>query len=230
MYSPLKRLEKMNSFTANESWKIFRLAAFAEAFGWTVLIAGVLINHFNLPGKTIAIPIAGQIHGTIFIAYFLITAFLYPSLKWSRIKTLFAFLSGVPPYGSLIFELFIAKKQTQEKELNKYVGLVLVKGHAVLAMQPSKGIEWILPRIPLKTNESVYDGAERLSNTFFGFILPFNSKPIKRGDTTYFKTKSNLDIDNLLECTKYLRNPYADEFAIYRDKEAADLLRLIDNN
>ena len=62
-------IEATKPFTEREAWGLFRLAAFGEAFGWTILILGVAINRYNLTGAKYALPIAGQIHGSLFLIY-----------------------------------------------------------------------------------------------------------------------------------------------------------------
>lgn len=90
---------------------LFRLAAFAEAIGWTLLIAGILISHYLTPGNHVAVLVAGNIHGTIYLCYFAAPLVLYPSLGWSRGKAISAILSGIPPYGSLMFEQWAAHRR-----------------------------------------------------------------------------------------------------------------------
>lgn len=107
----LKRYEAMRPFTEAEAWMLFRLAAFAEACGWTLLIAGILIERYITPGNNTAVFIAGNIHGTIFLAYFAAPLVLYPSLGWSRWQAMTALAAGVPPYGSLLFEQWVAHKR-----------------------------------------------------------------------------------------------------------------------
>jgi integral membrane protein len=102
--SILSKIEEIKPFSEREAWGLFRIAAIAEAVGWTLLIASILIKHYKLIGYKIAIPIAGQIHGTFFIIYFGILFITYTSLGWSRKKFLVAILAGIPPYGTLVFE------------------------------------------------------------------------------------------------------------------------------
>jgi len=90
---------------------LYRIAAFAEAIGWTLLIAGILVARYITPGNNAAVLIAGNIHGTIFLYYFAAALVLYPSLGWSRWRGIAALVAGVPPYGSLLFELYAAHKR-----------------------------------------------------------------------------------------------------------------------
>jgi integral membrane protein len=102
--SILSRLENIKPFTEFEAWVIFKTAALAEAVGWTLLIASIIIKKYKLIGYKIAIPIAGQVHGSFFIIYFIVLIAGYSSLNWPRKKFLIAVLAGIPPYGTLIFE------------------------------------------------------------------------------------------------------------------------------
>jgi integral membrane protein len=106
--SLLQKLEAYRPFTEDEAWGLFRIAALGEAVGWALLTSGILIRHYGLPGSTIAVPITGQIHGMIFLAYFGVTMVTYSSLRWSRKKFLLALISGVPPFGTLVFEQWAA--------------------------------------------------------------------------------------------------------------------------
>jgi integral membrane protein len=107
----LQRYEAAQPFTEGEAWLLFRIAAISEACGWTLLIAGILIERYITPGNDTAVLIAGNIHGTIYLAYFAAALVLYPSLGWSRWRGLAALVCGVPPYGSLLFEQWAAHKR-----------------------------------------------------------------------------------------------------------------------
>jgi integral membrane protein len=109
----LDKIESYKPFTEREAWGLFRIAALSEAAGWTILIAGILIDHFKLPLHNYAVPIAGQIHGMIFLAYFAILLATYTSLGWPRLKFVVAAAAGVPPYGTLVFELWAAHHRRQ---------------------------------------------------------------------------------------------------------------------
>src|ERR1700691_3093386 len=97
-------IEGARVFTDREAWNLFLLAAFGEAFGWTLLISSLVFKHYVTPGNNIPIDIAGQIHGTIFLIYIAAVVILHPSLHWSPKRTLIAGLASVPPYGTLVFE------------------------------------------------------------------------------------------------------------------------------
>jgi integral membrane protein len=108
--------QKFKPFKDDEAWALFKIAAIAEACGWTLLITGILIQKFILPHSKIPVLITGQIHGTIFLIYIAAPIILAPSMGWSSRKALIAALCGVPPYGSLIFELW-ADRERQKTNL-----------------------------------------------------------------------------------------------------------------
>lgn len=101
-------------FTELEAWGLFRLAALAEAVGWTLLIAGLLIQRYIMHSNDIAVQLAGHVHGTLFLIYATAAIVLAPSQGWSYRRTIIAGIASVPPYGSLIFEQWAAHKRRRE--------------------------------------------------------------------------------------------------------------------
>ena len=100
----LYNFEHNRVFTEDEGWMLFRLAAIAEACGWTLLITGIACEHYVVPGNNIPVLIAGQLHGVLFLIYCTAAVGLYPTLHWPRRRMVAALLASVPPYGSLLFE------------------------------------------------------------------------------------------------------------------------------
>jgi integral membrane protein len=125
LLSVLHKIEATRPFTEDEAWLLFRIVALSEAVGWTILISGILIEHFNLPGHAYAVPIAGRIHGTIFIGYFGVILAIYSSLRWSRLKFLSAIVAGVPPYGTLLFEEWAARSRRNQFSRIHFRNIVL---------------------------------------------------------------------------------------------------------
>jgi len=107
----LKKLEQHHPFTGEEAWLLFRLAAFGEAVGWSLLITGILLREFLPSHSQTPVLLAGQIHGMLFLLYMLASLGLYPSLHWSRRRAIVALTASVPPYGSLLFEQWAAYKR-----------------------------------------------------------------------------------------------------------------------
>lgn len=115
----LDKIEAVRPFTQHEAWGLFRLAAFGEAIGWSLLTTGVLASRYKLAGFMYMLPIAGQIHGLLFLFYFGILLATSSSLRWPRRWTVVAAAVGVIPFGTLIFEQWIvaAERRTNCKAL-----------------------------------------------------------------------------------------------------------------
>lgn len=107
----LRRFEELRPFTEAEAWLLFRIAAIAEACGWTLLIAGIAADKYLPHGGSSALILAGRVHGMLFFLYCLASLGLYPSLGWPRLRSVFALACSVPPYGSLLFEQWAAAKR-----------------------------------------------------------------------------------------------------------------------
>lgn len=113
---------------------LFRIAAFSEAIGWTLLIIGIACKQLPVGWNLIPVGIAGVIHGMLFLIYIVAVLILAPSLDWSWAKTIIAGLCSMPPYGSLIFEKYVA----QNRDWNDMMHLHgLVRYRAILADQTS---------------------------------------------------------------------------------------------
>ena len=106
-----KKFEDARSFTEAEAWLLFRIAAVAEACGWTLLGAAVALQTCGVRYSDSFLILAGRTHGMLFLLYCLASLGLYPSLGWSRWRALFALAFSVPPYGTLLFEQWTAAKR-----------------------------------------------------------------------------------------------------------------------
>ena len=82
---------------------------------------------------------------------------LHPSLRWSPKRTLIAGLVSVPPYGTLVFEQWVAHKRRNEA-LRSYRQLsvrgIIINGSKLLAVQPRDSGYWYLPGGPNKAEET----------------------------------------------------------------------------
>jgi integral membrane protein len=113
----LRGIESIQPFSEAEAWKLYRLAAFGEAVGWALLISGITVRSHHGLGSGVAVPITGQIHGTLFLLYFGVLLAAYTSLRWSRLTFLIAIVAGIPPFGSLVFEQW--KSRTRRNTLSR---------------------------------------------------------------------------------------------------------------
>ena len=95
---------KTHWFTDKEAWWIFRLGAFMEATGWTLLISAIIYRSFGLPEYESFISVAGRLHGIFFVAYFASVVATARSMEWGIWRFGIAILAGIPPFTSLVFE------------------------------------------------------------------------------------------------------------------------------
>ncbi len=103
--------ELKDIFTDKEAWFLFRMSAFLETFGWTVLIVGILFSAFSWPGHDFVLPLAGSIHGIFYLVYLFIVLFAHRSMSWSIWRCIFAEFISVVPYGALVFEMWVAYRR-----------------------------------------------------------------------------------------------------------------------
>ena len=106
-----ERYSRFQPFKEYEAWAMFRIAAIAEAVGWTLLITGIVLKRTVFNGNNAPVAVSGRIHGTFFIVYIAACLVLYPSLRWSFGRALVAGLASVPPYGSLVMEQWEGRRR-----------------------------------------------------------------------------------------------------------------------
>lgn len=95
---------KMHWFSDEHAWTLFRLFAFTEAVGWTLLISAIISRYLDMPLSNIAVSIAGTLHGLFFTLYFVFTIITARSMMWGFWRVAAALVAGMPPYTALIFE------------------------------------------------------------------------------------------------------------------------------
>lgn len=102
-------------FTDKEAWGLFKIAAFVETIGWTLLLIGIAADELSWPYHTAILAIFGSIHGLLFIFYIFIVFFGHRSLHWGVWKFLIAEFVSIVPYGALVFEQWIARSRHKAK-------------------------------------------------------------------------------------------------------------------
>lgn len=109
IFTALKSVyNKTHWFTDKEAWMLFRLFAFCETAGWTMLISAIIYRNFHMPGGEIAVSIAGTVHGLLFSMYFIFVVITARSMQWGVKRVVPAIIAGMPPYASLVFEKVMA--------------------------------------------------------------------------------------------------------------------------
>jgi len=159
------KLKTFKPFTEREAWVLFNAAAIGEAVGWTLLISGITIKHYNLPGHAAALQIAGQIHGLLFIFYLGIVITAFNSLNWSLRQTLVAVLVSVPPYGTLVFEQWavrVRRRALRQSYRRIAVRAIINHNGVLLAVQPSDRASWNLPGGYIEAGETAEQAIARI--------------------------------------------------------------------
>lgn len=88
---------------------LFRTFAFAEAVSWALLLAAMFAKYvtesepFGLHEG--GVPVAGAIHGGLFVAYVLAAIAASRRFGWSITTTLVALAAGIPPFATAVFEV-----------------------------------------------------------------------------------------------------------------------------
>jgi integral membrane protein len=85
--------------------RLFQAVAIAEAVSWVGLLVGMYFKYLTDAGE-LGVKLFGPIHGGIFIAYVLLTLLVGRTLRWSRWTTLAGLVCSVPPFATLVFDLW----------------------------------------------------------------------------------------------------------------------------
>jgi len=88
--------------------RAFHVVALAEAISWGCLLVAMFFKwvvqddpHAGIEG---GVPVAGAVHGTIFVAYVVTSLVAWRVFRWSPVTLLLALAAGVPPFFTLVFE------------------------------------------------------------------------------------------------------------------------------
>ena len=84
---------------------LFRTVAIAEAVSWAGLLVGMYFKYIA-SSTQIGVKIFGPIHGVIVLAYLFTVLYVRRSFHWDMRTILLAAFVSVPPFGTLIFEIW----------------------------------------------------------------------------------------------------------------------------
>ncbi|MBJ8346595.1 DUF3817 domain-containing protein [Antrihabitans sp. YC2-6] len=96
-------------FDLSTTAKRFRFVAVLEAFTWLGLLIGMAFKYIPDPGNEIGVKIFGPIHGVVFIAFVAISLLTARVLSWDLRTTALAVVSSIPPFGTLVFEVWAVR-------------------------------------------------------------------------------------------------------------------------
>ncbi|HYO03023.1 MAG TPA: DUF3817 domain-containing protein [Mycobacterium sp.] len=92
-----------STFDRHKAAGWFRIVAFAEAFTWVGLLAGMYFKYVGTPRTEIGVKIFGMAHGLVFVAFVVAALLVGIGFKWSVSTWLLALLASIVPLGSVIF-------------------------------------------------------------------------------------------------------------------------------
>ena len=93
---------------------VFRTIAIAEAVSWALLLSAMFCKYvtesepFGL--REGGVPVAGMIHGVIFIGFVITTFVARSAFGWSLKTFVLALASSIPPFFTVVFEVVADRK------------------------------------------------------------------------------------------------------------------------
>lgn len=86
--------------------KWWRVMAFAEAVSWALLLTGMYFKYLATDPTPVLVTIFGSVHGAVFVVFGILTLQLWQRLKWTLPVLVVGCLSTIPPFCSVLFELW----------------------------------------------------------------------------------------------------------------------------
>ncbi|WP_407671120.1 DUF3817 domain-containing protein [Nocardia stercoris] len=99
----------MSLFDLSTTAKRFRFVAVLEAISWVFLIIGMVFKRLEHPVLW-PVKVFGMTHGIIFVAFVVVTILAARELRWSPGVTALALVSSIPPFCTVLFEVFAVRK------------------------------------------------------------------------------------------------------------------------
>ncbi|WP_201265442.1 DUF3817 domain-containing protein [Rhodococcus sp. P1Y] len=102
-------VDMLNFFDLSTTAKRFRFIAILEALTWLGLLIGMAFKYIPADGNEIGVKIFGPIHGAVFVIYLIVTVLTAVKLRWTVVTTLLAAVASIPPFGTIVFEVWAAR-------------------------------------------------------------------------------------------------------------------------
>lgn len=90
--------------------RVFRVTAVAEACSWFGLLVGMLFKYVVVHDP-VGVKVFGPIHGGLFVAYLVSLVWLARRERWSPVRLLVGAAAAVPPFTSVVFERWVARRR-----------------------------------------------------------------------------------------------------------------------
>ncbi|WP_378742695.1 DUF3817 domain-containing protein [Nocardia brasiliensis] len=97
-----------NIFDLSTVAKRFRFIAVLEAISWAFLIVGMVFK--RLPEPVLwPVKVFGMTHGIIFVLFVIAAIVTARELAWNAKTTVLALLSSIPPFFTVVFEIWAVR-------------------------------------------------------------------------------------------------------------------------
>ncbi|MEV6561253.1 MULTISPECIES: DUF3817 domain-containing protein [Nocardia] len=97
-----------NVFDLSSVAKRFRFIAVLEAISWVFLIVGMVFK--RLPEPVLwPVKVFGMTHGIIFVLFVIAAIMAARELGWNALTTVLALLSSLPPFFTVVFEIWAVR-------------------------------------------------------------------------------------------------------------------------
>lgn len=89
------------------------VVTFAEAISWLFLLFGMVLK-YGFDNESV-VPVAGQIHGFMFLLFVFALLLTHFQERWAYSKTLLTFLESIPPFLGFWLGWRLLKEVRQQK-------------------------------------------------------------------------------------------------------------------
>lgn len=97
-----------NVFDLSTVAKRFRAIAVLEAISWVLLIIGMVFKRIPEPVMW-PVKVFGMTHGIVFVVFVLLAIVAARELGWSAKTTILALVSSIPPFCTVLFEVWAVR-------------------------------------------------------------------------------------------------------------------------
>lgn len=87
---------------------LFRTFATAEAFTWAGLITALILRATDVTPA--AVPIAGGLHGFVFLSYCVVTVFTWVNQQWKPTLGVLGLILAIVPFATVPFEIVLDRR------------------------------------------------------------------------------------------------------------------------
>jgi len=98
----------MQLFDLSTPAKRFRFIAILEAITWLALLISMAVKYGADNESATFVP--GMVHGVVFVCFVVVSLLTARALKWNFKVTAWALFSSIPPFGSIVFELWAQRR------------------------------------------------------------------------------------------------------------------------